>query len=302
MTRASLCDRFFQPHAVKRVLLPSPVLLGVLALAFSATASAQGTPPPGAACPPGSWFCADTNTPSAAPAGQPVQPLQQLPPTVQYQPAPAPPPVVVYQPPPPVVIVNAPRPDTPPVYYYAPRVAYPRKNEWGANLHLQGALLGGGRNHDSGMGGGGLGLRYKPIPHIGVEADLDFAGGHDYNGLRRTETAFTLNGLVFLNPKSHLQVYLLAGFGWSGAHVVDDSAQYVNSSTQNYGYFGGQAGAGLEWRISRHFALNADLRGFIRGRIDDDTHAHPEFYDPGTGRTTNTSGGGLVTGGMTFYF
>ena len=295
--------------AVKKgSLFSSPrrrIALAALVLLVPSTAAAQGpaAPPaaaPGSACPPGSWFCADTQAQSAAPAGQPVQPLQPLPPNVQYQPAP--PPVVVYQPPPPVVIVSAPRPDSPPpVYYYAPRVAYPRKNEWGLNLHLEGALLGGGRSHDAGMGGVGFGLRYKPIPHLGIEADLDFAGGRDYNGARRNETAFTMNGLIFLNPKSHLQVYLLAGFGWSGAHVVNGGSDY-DTSSQAFGYFGGQAGAGLEWRISRHFALNADFRGFVRGRIDNDTHAHPEFYDPATGRTTNTSGGGLFTGGMTFYF
>jgi hypothetical protein len=54
--------------------------------------------------------------------------------------------------------------------------------------------------------------------------------------------------------------------------------------------------------VSKHFALNADLRGFIRGRVDDNTHYRPEFFDPATGKSTNTSGGGLITGGMTFYF
>ena len=30
-----------------------------------------------------------------------------------------------------------------------------------------------------------------------------------------------------------------------------------------------------EWRLSKHFALNADARGFIRGRIDDNLHDDP---------------------------
>src|SRR5215469_5794486 len=95
-----------------------------LALAVPAVAAAQQEPqaPPAdnPNCPPGSWFCADTQTQPAAPANQPVQqaPLQPLPgegqtaprpPVVQYQPAP-PPPVVVYQPPPPVMVV---RPEAP---------------------------------------------------------------------------------------------------------------------------------------------------------------------------------------------
>jgi Outer membrane protein beta-barrel domain len=282
--------------------LGSAILLGA---SLAAAQPAQGN---NANCPPGSWFCADTQAAPAAPAGQPVQPLQQLPagqgnpPTVQYQPAPAQPPVVVYQPPPPVMVVQPAHPEQPPpVYVYTPREAYPRRNEWGLTLHLEGALLGGGRAHDAGMGGLGFGLRYKPIPHLGVEADLDFVGGRDYNGYRRGETAFTINGLLFVNPKSRAQVYFLGGFGWAGATATDDSPGY-DQATYRYGYFGGQLGVGLEWRISKHFALNADIRGFIRGRVDDNTHYHPEFYDPATGKSTNTSGGGLITGGMTFYF
>ena len=59
---------------------------------------------------------------------------------------------------------------------------------------------------------------------------------------------------------------------------------------------------GLEFRAAKHFALNLDVRAFVRGRIDDQAQAHPEFIDPATGRSTNTSAGGLVSGGMTFYF
>ena len=278
--------------------------LGSSLLLGASLASAQQ--PQSANCPPGSWFCADTQAQTAAPAGQPVQPLQQLPPqqqppAVQYQPAPAPPPVVVYQPPPPVYVVGA-RPDSPPpVYVYTPREPLPYKNEWGITARIEGAMIGSRANSNAGMGGLGFGLRYKPIAHLGVEADLDFFGGRDYNGFRRGETAFSVNGLLFVNPKSRAQLYFLGGFGWSAARVVDDSSGF-NQTSSNYGYFGGQLGVGLEWRLSKHFALNVDLRGFIRSRIDDNTHYHPEFFDPATGRTSNTSGGGLLTGGMTFYF
>jgi hypothetical protein len=130
---------------------------------------------------------------------------------------------------------------------------------------------------------------------------LDFDGGRDYNGFRRNETAFTVNGMVFLNPRSRAQVYLLAGFGWSDAHATDDTLGYDRAS-YHYGYFGGQGGLGLEFRAAKHFALNLDVRGFIRGRIDDNAQYQPEYVDPTTGRSTNTSAGGLITGGMTFYF
>ncbi len=306
----------------KRPLLFSSVLASTLA--FAGVAAAQQAPAANPHCPPGSWFCADTQQQSAAPAGQPVL-LQPLPATREAPPPPPPPPpggprttyiygsggppppVVVYQPPPPVVVYQAPRyvqAPPPPVYYYRPRPApLQRRSEWGLNLHVEGAALGHSQfaTHDSGMGGVGFGLRYKPIPAFGIEADVDFLGGRDYNGFQRDETAFTMNGLVFLNPRSRAQVYLLAGFGWSGAHVVDDSQGYT-ANTFDYSYFGGQGGIGLEFRVARHFALNLDALGFIRERVDQGAAQNPEFTDPATGQTSNTSAGVLFRGGMTFYF
>ena len=98
-----------------------------------------------------------------------------------------------------------------------------------------------------------------------------------------------------------MQLYFLVGLGGSIARVVDDqTASY--DRVYNWGYFGGQAGGGIEFRLAKAFALNMDLRGFIRGRTDSAARAQPEFTNPQTGQTTNTSGGALITGGMTFYF
>jgi len=191
------------------------------------------------------------------------------------------------------------RPEMPPPYEYAPMHREPISpaREWGLNLHLEGATIGRGSGGDAAMGGAGAGLRYKPTRAFGIEADFDFVGGVDYQGDSRRETAFTLNGLVFLNPQSRAQLYLLAGFGWSAARVESD-AQPLQAS---YAYFGGQAGGGLEIRLSRGLALNLDLRGFIRSRTDGGAQTQPEFTDA-YGRSTNTSAGALLTGGMTLYF
>jgi hypothetical protein len=204
-----------------------------------------------------------------------------------------------------VVVYQQPRyyaPPPPPVYYYRPKPPV-KRNEWGLNLHVDGIALGKSEyaTHSSGMGGVGFGLRYKPVPTFGLEADIDFLGGRDYYGFQRDETAFTLNGLAYLNPRSRAQVYLLAGFGWSGAHVTDDSLGYV-THTNDYAYFGGQGGLGLEFHVSKHFALSADAIGFIRGRIDSGADSQPEFVNPQTGETSNTSVGVLFRGGLTFYF
>jgi hypothetical protein len=172
-------------------------------------------------------------------------------------------------------------------------------------------MIGGGSQGNAGLGGAGAGLRFKPVRSFGIEADLDFAGGdHDFQGNKRSEAAFTLSGLLFLNPRSHAQFYLVAGFGWSGAHVTCDTC--ATPVDNHYGYFGGQLGAGLELRLTRVLAFNLDVRGFVRGRTDQLALSQPEFEDPAgcssnpgahpICRTTNTSGGGLFTGGMTLYF
>jgi hypothetical protein len=154
------------------------------------------------------------------------------------------------------------------------------------------------------MGGAGAGLRFKPNRRFGIETDVDITGGTDYQGASRTETAFTINGLLFLNPRSRAQFYILAGFGWSGANVSGGSTNGSYGSGSGggqYTYFGGQLGGGLELRLCRALALNADVRGFIRTRVDSAAQSQPEFVDA-YGRSTNTSGGALFTGGMTIYF
>jgi len=242
-------------------------------------------------CPPGSWFCGETAPPTAQ--NKDLQPL----PTEKPADPKTPPPVVVYQPPPTTVVVQ-PR-EAPPAYYYVARNPVP-KREWGLNLHVGGLMLGQGRDDNAGMGMAGLGLRFRPAPAFAMEVDLDFAHGRDYNGFRRSERALSFNGLFFLNPRHKTQVYLLAGFGWSGANATDDRAGY-DQTEYKYGYFGGQAGIGLEFRLSKAVALNMDFRGFVRGRVDDNRREYPEFTDS-NGRTTNTSGGGIFQGGLTFYW
>lgn len=261
------------------------------ALAVPVVASADE---PKKDCEPGSWFCGETEQGGS----KDLQPLPAAKPEAAKPAGKAPPPpVVVYQPPPPVVVVQA--RDAPPPYAYVPLKAPPKK-EWGLNVHIGGAMMGKGRDDNAGMGLAGLGLRYRPVPHFAIEGDIDLAGGRDYNGNRRSETALALNGLVFVNPRSTTQLYFLGGFGWSGAHVVDDRDGF-DKNDYRFSYFGAQAGVGLEFRLSRSIALNVDLRGLIRGRIDENRRQTPEFVS-GDGQSTNVSGAGLLTGGLTVYW
>ncbi len=291
----------------KKVLLS----FGAFALVTGASSVAAAQTPN---CPPGSWFCADAQIQGGASVTvgvggqlQPLPPPQQpaTPPPVVVQQTPVQPPVVVYQPAPPPVIVYRPQQPDYRTYYVRRPLPYAQR-EWGLNLRLDAAIFGGANGSDAGMGGFGAGLRFKPTPYFGVEGGVDFALGRDYNDYARTETAFTLAGLLFLNPRDRAQIYLLGGFGWSVANVTNDSGLGIGTlpggASTTYDYFGGLFGIGLEYRMTQHFALNVDVRGFVRGRTDGGSQSNPEFVDPASGKTTNTSGGALVTGGITFYF
>ncbi len=290
------------------------VSVGVVALATLAPAARAQEE-----CPPGGWFCEGSDEPATDdPEGEPTDVLQPEAPGGIEIPARAaggrPPPIVVYYPsdqPPPAIVV-----DTTKTRPKAPRQR--RKREWGFNLHLEGVMMGGrhhdgGPDDDSGMAGLGFSLRYRPVPAFALDTGLDFLAGVDWEGNDRAETAFLLNGMVFFNPRDKFQIYMLAGLGFSGASVrVEESdgaggpaagATSAHVETvERYSYFGGQLGLGFEWRVAKKTALQLDVVGFVRGRTDDAARFEPEFVDPDTGRTTNSSGGGLVRGGVTFYW
>lgn len=184
-------------------------------------------------------------------------------------------------------------------------------SEWGFNLRLEAALLGSAseRADDSGMGGLGFSFRYRPVPSFALDMGLDFIGGQDFEGNTRSETAFLVTGIIFFNPYDPVQVYTLGGFGFSSAavrveqHDVTADGESLGMGEEQYSYFGGHLGFGLEFRVSKRVALGVDLIGFMRGRTDADASYDPEFVsasDPT--RTTNTSGGGLLRGGVTFYW
>jgi hypothetical protein len=188
--------------------------------------------------------------------------------------------------------------------------AVPRRRrgyrEWGLNLHAALGLMGDddAMSRDADMNGLGGALRFRPIPYISIEGALELVWGTDYNGFQRFEHAELINGLFYANPRSAVQLYGLAGFGFGGAYldsgVAADGRPVLND--ERYRYFGGQLGIGVEGRVTRHFALGADLIGFLRGRTDRHASRNPEFVDPSSGRTTNTSSGGLLRLGATFYW
>jgi hypothetical protein len=192
-------------------------------------------------------------------------------------------PVVVKTKPPTIVVVkHTPAPQ-------AQVAKPPPKRDRKVGLHFD---VGGTFGPQIVMGGFSGALRFRPKEHIGIDLGSGYFAGNDYQGFYRTEIPLTANMLFFVNPQHKLQVYFLLGPGLSFGRV--DTFNEVRRMT----HVGGQAGIGLEFRLAPAFALNVDVRGVLRHRIDSDPR--PEFFD-GT-RGTNTSGGALLTFGGTFYF
>lgn len=201
------------------------------------------------------------------------------------------------------------------------------RSEWGLNARVEGVGFGGDRNsdvaaaRDAGMGGFGISLRYRPWARFALDAGFDVVGGTDFNGFERVETPFSLNGIFYFNPRSRAQFYVIGGVNWSRATVRSDEPSPLLTQTKDgsgysadYKYFGGQIGAGLEFRLSKRLAFNVDVLGFMRSRtdVDDDDHhmkegrtdsnKGPEYINTVTGQTTNSSGGGLFRGGLTLWW
>ncbi len=193
--------------------------------------------------------------------------------------------VVVRTKPPTVVVVRQRAAPPAPVVREAP----PKDRERKVGLHFD---VAGTFGPDVRMGGFNGALRFRPAPHFGIDLGSGYFAGNDYEGDFRTEVPVTMNFLFFVNPKSKVQFYVLLGPGLSfGKKETFTEVRHMTHA-------GGQAGAGLEFRLAPAFALNVDVRGVLRHRIDNDPR--PEFVDGA--RSSDTSGGALLTFGGTFYF
>jgi hypothetical protein len=193
-------------------------------------------------------------------------------------------PVVVRTKPPTVVVIKH-----TPIQQPPPKPPEPVDRDRKVGLHFD---VGGTFGPQVLMGGFSGALRFRPKQHIGLDLGSGYFAGSDYQGFYRTEVPVTANMLFFVNPQHKLQVYFLLGPGLSFGRV--DTFYEVRRMT----YVGGQAGLGLELRLAKAFALNTDVRGVLRYRVDGDPR--PEFVDGG--RSTDTSGGAVLTFGATFYF
>ncbi len=169
-----------------------------------------------------------------------------------------------------------------------PAQTEPRERK--AGLHFD---VGGAFGRGLSMGGFSGALRIRPAQRFAVDLGAGYYVGSDYNGDLRWDVPVTADFLIFMNPKHKAQFYLLAGAG-----VSFDTRQSGFAETRDMIHAGGQAGLGLELRLAPAFALNTDFRGFLRKRVDRDPT--PEFVNGY--RSTDVSGGALLTFGGTLYF
>ncbi len=154
------------------------------------------------------------------------------------------------------------------------------------------------------MGGVGAAFRFRPLRGVALDTGFDLIGGRDWEGNRRREYVFGSSVLLYFNPRDIVQVHLLTGLMVSRASVKTGAAdrRQGDAAHPKYWYFGGNLGLGLEWTLSESLALNLALTGFLRGRTDSAAADAPEFVHEDTGVGTNSSGGGLLRSGMTYYF
>jgi hypothetical protein len=100
-----------------------------------------------------------------------------------------------------------------------------------------------------------------------------------------------------------VRAYVFGGFGLSSAQVrVSNNSTFGPAYNDTYTYIGLDAGLWAEVRVTPRIGIHVDLMGFIRSRTDADRSSRPEFVDAATGRSTDTSGAGLLRLGVAFYW
>jgi len=157
----------------------------------------------------------------------------------------------------------------------------------------------------AGLVGLGLSVKYRPVPLFAVGVSSDFLAGSDANGYDRQEIPFGLSAFVYPNPKDMAQFYAFGGMNWAFARVFSEHLQphLANGTSDEYTYFGGHLGLGMEFRVSPLVGINLDGMAIIRTRTDSDAGGqYPEFYDASTREGSNTSAAGMLRGGVTFWW
>lgn len=314
---------------MRRWLVPASFLLFV---APATAAFADGD------CPPGSWFCEETNVtpPPSSDGADPGDGADETPDQAQpTEDAPAPKkkkkkkhsggtqiqtngpvqvqangPIIIYTNGGPVQQRPAPPPNRPPPPSSGPGlkpIAKPWRERFGLNLRMEGLGFENAMGDTTGMGGLGLSFRWRPAPAFAFDVGIDVVGGSDYYDKDRIESGLSFTGMLYFNPKSVFQIYALGGLHLAHAEITETN--YLDNSGgwdfyDVYGstgrdYLGLHGGLGVEWRLAKHLGISVDGVALVRTGINNDGD---EFRNPATGETTDTSGAGMIRAGVTFWW
>ena len=160
-------------------------------------------------------------------------------------------------------VYRAPAPPPPPPPARA-RAAAPSEDDGfllGIGIRVSGIAFEGHKLHLSDienpvMGGVGVHFRSRFARHWGLELAVDYLRGGDESDFVQWTVPVSLSGMFYLLPDSRINPYALAGIGAHFTTLEYQGGDFTHSSIE----IAGILGAGLQVRISRSFALHADLR------------------------------------------
>ncbi len=104
------------------------------------------------------------------------------------------------------------------------------------------------------MGGLGLQIRGKLSKNVGLELATDVLYGQT-DFMDQTTVPITLSAMYYLIPRGKFKLYGLLG---GGVHLT--KLEYNSGFRHDLVEIAGQAGGGMELRLSQDFGLSADLR------------------------------------------
>jgi hypothetical protein len=137
---------------------------------------------------------------------------------------------------------------------------------------------------------------------VAIAVGMEEGYGTDGSGFKRYDLGWSLPDVyIYLTPRSSLQLYSVMGFDMRVSHFESGDVDLPKNLPWGNFYMGASMGWGIETRWSKGTAFRLELRGFVRGRVDDTTtkttiESKPEFAD-----ATRTTKGAMLTLGLIMF-
>ncbi len=144
--------------------------------------------------------------------------------------------------------------------HYHRRVSRPHEESMlGVGLRLSGVTVDGQKLNlatveNPTMWGAGLQLRGKVSPNVGLELAADVISGRA-DEMNQTTVPLMLSLMYYVVPDGKMRLFGMLG---GGVHLT--KLEYDRGFRHDLVEVAGQAGGGLELRLSRDFAVTSDLR------------------------------------------